>query len=145
MAFPQLSGRMAGGAGGRSSTNGVVMSVLGLALLLALVAWRFLPEGAAVHQETSGAVQLAMPESRTIDTVVNRQLRLAHTEQQLVAAQEQLMMARRLLSTLSQELRRNYLQSEKRRADGAWTACDQAQRFIEQSLDDIKSIAVGKD
>ncbi|HLG56875.1 MAG TPA: hypothetical protein VI485_16170 [Vicinamibacterales bacterium] len=84
-----------------------------------------------------------MAESAALES---QHLHLAHAEQELVAAAEQLATARRLLAALSPALNRNYLQSERRQAERAWTVTDGAQRAIEQALEDIRfTLSQGKE
>ena len=147
MAYPQLTGRTAQPAT-HTTGRAVFMAVLALALILGGAAWRLIPHPAAAPQPPEVATQPVKPapEPPKPNLTEDQQLHLAHAEQQLVAAAEQLATARRLLAALSPALSRNYLQFEKRRADSAWTACDAAQRAIEQARDDIKLITTtGKD
>lgn len=142
MSFSQLTGRSAEPTA-RTSTRAVLVSILALAALLVLAAFRILPDSPS--REGPQPI-LPAAESPPPTPTDNGRLHLAHAEQQLVTAQEQLAAARRLLAALSPQLSRSYLQFEKRRADHAWTACDAAQRSIEQALDDIKLVtATGKE
>lgn len=143
MPFPQLIGQTTHGAA-RTSGRAVFTTVLVLAAILAVVAWRLLPrETTAAPQRAVVAAQPTQPrpEPPTPPPTEHQQLHLAHAEQELVAAAEQLNTARRLLAALSPELSRSYLQLEKRRADSAWTACDTAQRAIEHAREDIKAVS----
>jgi hypothetical protein len=147
MAYPQLTGRTAQAAE-HTTGRAVFMAILALALILGMSAWRLIPHPAAAPQPSEVTVQPVQPAPETLkpSPTEDQQLHMAHAEQQLVAAAEQLATARRLLAVLSPALSRNYLQFEKRRAESAWTACDSAQRAIEQARDDIKLITTtGKD
>ena len=149
MAFPQLTGQTTHTAPSGSGPA-VFVTVLALAGVLAVAAWRFVPHTTSVIQSPPVATVVppspAAPSSPNVTQTVDEQLHLAHAEQELVAAAEQLNTARRLLAALSPDLNRSYLQFEKRRTDNAWTACDNAQRAIEQAREHIKVIAsTGKD
>jgi hypothetical protein len=65
----------------------------------------------------------AVPALRAANETQDRQLHLAHAEQELIRAAEQLAQARRILAALSPALSRNYLAAEKRRLD--------AEQFLE--------------
>ena len=147
MAYPQLTGRTAQPAE-HTTGRAVFIAVLALAAILAAVGWRLIPHPAAAPQPSEAVAQPVKlaPEPPKPSLTEDQQLHLAHAEQELVTAAEQLATARRLLAALSPALSRSYLQFEKRRAESAWTACDAAQRAIEQARDDIKLITTtGKD
>jgi hypothetical protein len=142
----QLTGRTAL-TSERSTGRAVLFSVLGLSAALGIFAWRQLPHPAtpppAIAPQPEAPTPLAKPAPESVDLAPteDQRLHLAHAEQALVDAAEQLTTARRLLAALSPDLGRSYLQYEKRRADSAWTACDAATRAIEQARDDIKVVA----
>lgn len=149
MAHPLLTGRTAQPSES-TAARAVFVAVLLLALVLGVSAWQLLPHPATAPQSPETVAQPLKPAAaeppKTNPASEDHQLHLAHAEQQLVAAAEQLTTARRLLASLSPALSRSYLQFEKRRADSAWTACNAAQRAIEEALDDIKLISIkGKD
>src|SRR5258708_2728518 len=152
MAYPQLTGRRAPAAD-QSTGRAVLLSVLALAAIIGIVAWRFIPRAAPPAPAATPLVVAVTPppvkpapEPPNPAPTEDQQLHLEHAEQALVAAAEQLTAARRLLAALSPDLSRSYLQYEKRRADRAWTSCDAAARAIEQARDDIKLItSKGKD
>jgi len=141
MPIPQLIGHTASNPS-QSSTRAVLVAVLTLAGILAVIAWRALSHDTpAIPSQPPVVATVATPAPKFIAPEDMQTLRLAHAEQSLVAAAEQLNAARRLLANLSPELSRSYLQFEKRRADSAWTACEAAQRAIEQARDDIKTVS----
>jgi hypothetical protein len=146
MAFPQLTGQTIHTAPSNAGPA-VFVSVLALAAVMGLVAWRFIPHTTVASR--APAVTAAVPSVRQFPNVMDtmdQQLHLTHAEQELVTAAEQLNTARRLLAGLSPDLNRSYLQYEKRQADRAWTACDHAQRAIEEAREHIKVItSTGKD
>jgi hypothetical protein len=137
MAFPQLTGRSSPVLSA-SSGRPVIVAIALLAVVIAAATWRSMSKAGSGSpgEPTAFSGRAANPAA----VVVDRALVAEHAEQQLVNAQEQLTQARRLLSALSPQLTRTYLQFEKRRADAAWSACDAAQRAIEQAIGDIRSL-----
>jgi hypothetical protein len=150
MRYPLLPGRT-GSTSTRRVGPMVAAGVLLLALLMAGTTWSLVssrePAILTTTMTTTPAtapVQLQATAQRTpADDAIR--LRLAHAEQRLITAAEQLHSARRLLATLSPQLARVYLQGEKRRADAAWSACDAAVRALEQALDDVRLASATKE
>ena len=114
--------------------------------LVAGAAWFLLRQPELTNRNVTTPVQTTLhaAESPVRSNDADR-IQLAHAEQRLVAAAEHLNKARRLLSALSPQLTRVYLQNEKRSADAAWTACDTAQRALEEALDDVRLTANRKE
>jgi hypothetical protein len=149
MAFRQLTGQTAHTAPSNTGPA-VLVAVLALAAVLAVAAWRLVPHNtSAIDSPPAAPVTPHAPSaalSANAAKTSDLRLYLTHAEQELVAAAEQLNTARRLLAALSPDLSRSYLQFEKRRADNAWRACDNAQRAVEQAREHIKVIvSTGKD
>ena len=158
MPYPQLSGST-GLTSEPSTGRAVLFSVLALAAIMGVAAWRFLPHPAPPVPTPAPAQMVAPPLEATPPPAKpapepppnpgpteDQRLHLDHAEQALVAAAEQLIAARQVLAALSPNLSRSYLKYERRQADSAWTSCDAAARAIEQALDDIKVItSKGKD
>jgi hypothetical protein len=144
VAFPQLTGHTPHTSAPNSGSV-VGLSVLALAAVFAVGAWRFVPLQSSAAPSPPAVVATAGPTTPPpgprLGPSDDQQLHLAHAEQELVAAAEQLHTARRLLAALSLDLNRSYLQYEKRRTDTAWTACDGAQRAIEAAREHLKVIA----
>ena len=135
----------------RGTGPAIVGAIVGLALVLAVGAWRFRPQprpdpvtppapAAQVVVNPPAPAASPAPEPNTRDATADLWLHVGHAQQQLIAAAEQLAAARRVLAALSPELNRNYLQFQKRRADSAGTACDAAQRAVEHALDELHVI-----
>ena len=141
MQYPQLTG----GASAPSTSNDgrlILGLIVALATIIGGLAWGYSAESAspnspAVTPSPSTEPPAAVPATRVANEAQDRQLHLAHAEQELIRAAEQLAQARRTLAALSPALSRNYLATEKRRLDSAWAACDLAQRSIEQARGDI--------
>ena len=146
MNYPQLTG---GASAPRTTNDGrlIIGVIVALATIIGGLAWGYSAEPAATA--TPPAVTeptAAVPVVRVAEDAQDRQLHLAHAEQELVRAAEQLAQARRLLAALSPALNRNYLATEKRRLDTAWSACDLAQKSVEQARGDIAMFtAIGKE
>ena len=134
--------QLTGGAAAPPTTNDgriVFWAIVVLAVIIGGLAWGYsaTPSAPAAPLPTP-AVATAGQATRIADEgTQDRHLHLAHAEQELVRAAEQLAQARRLLAALSPALSRNYLDTEKRRLDSAWSACDLAHRSVEQARGDI--------
>ena len=142
MKYPQLTG----GAPAPSTSNDgrlILGIVVALATIIGGLAWAYSTDStgpgtpAAAPLESPLPPPTAAPALRVANEAQDRQLHLAHAEQELIRAAEQLAQARRILAALSPALSRNYLAAEKRRLDSAWAACDLAQRSVEQARGDI--------
>ena len=142
MQYPQLTG----GAPAPSTSNDgrlVLGVIVALATIIGGLAWGYSAEPAnpsspaVTPSASTEPPAAAVPATRVANEAQDRQLHLAHAEQELIRAAEQLAQARRTLAALSPALSRNYLATEKRRLDSAWAACDLAQRSIEQARGDI--------
>jgi len=131
--------QLTGGAVPPSTTSDgrfIIGAIVVLATIIGSLAWGYSAEPSQAAKPPV-APAAAVPAVRVADDTQDRQLHLAHAEQELVRAAEQLAQARRLLAALSPALNRNYLGAEKRRLDNAWAACDIAQRSVEQARGDI--------
>lgn len=139
MPMPLLTGRTQPSSPFRVGPPLMVAVVL-IALLVAGLAWSAISTTGHVNAPATAAVETTPRASDPVAGVQSdaRTLQLAHAEQRLVTAAEQVTLSRKLLASLSPQLTRSYLQNEKRRADAAWTACEAAQRAIEEALDDIR-------
>jgi len=142
MAYPQLTGGI-GRALAPSTGRSVLIAIGGLASVLAVSVWRFLPaappaDGVALVAPAAAASP-PLPSAGPSDRTDDRQLHLERAEESLLAAGEQLSVARRTLTTLISDLNRNYLQSERRESVNAWTSCEAATRALERARDDIKA------
>lgn len=147
MNYPQLTG---GASAPPTTKDGrlIIGVIVALATIIGGLAWGYSVEPAATARTAAATAELAtvVPAVRVVGDAQDRQLHLAHAEQELVRAAEQLAQARRLLAALSPALNRNYLAAEKRRLDTAWSACDLAQRSVEQARSDIAMFtAIGKE
>lgn len=148
MPYPQLTGRI-GQSTAQAGGRAVFLAVVALAAILGLIAWRLAPR--PVSTQPLPAVVVAepvkpAPDPTKSDLSDDQQLHLAHAEQQLVTAAEQLVAARRLLASLSPALSRNYLAIERRRAANVDAACDAAQRAIEEARNNLNAVSSsGKD
>ena len=144
MTYPQLTG---GSPSPSTSNDGrlIVGVIVALATIIGGLAWAYSAEPVAPAQSAQ-PTPLPVAALRVANEAQDRQLHLAHAEQELIRAAEQLAQARRTLAALSPSLNRNYLANEKRRLDSAWSACDLAQRSVEQARGDIAMFnAAGKE
>ena len=142
MPSPLLTGQV---SQNRGTGSEIVWAIVGLALVLAVGAWRLWPQPPAPPPPSTPAVTLTAaptpaPQAPTRDASEDLRLLMGHAQQQLIVAAEQLDAARRVLAALSPELNRNYLQSQKRRAETAGLACEAAQQAVERALDEIRVI-----
>ena len=138
MKYPQLTGAI--GAPPTSNDGRLILGVIvALATIIGGLAWAYSaePPGPVAPAQSDQPTPQPVPALRVSNEAQDRQLHLAHAEQELIRAAEQLAQARRTLAALSPSLNRNYLANEKRRLDSAWSACDLAQRSIEQARGDI--------
>jgi hypothetical protein len=136
--------QLMGGAGTPPTSNDgrIVLSILvALATIIGGLAWAYSADSTTPSARPVAPAQPQQlppaPALRVTNDAEDGQLHLAHAEQELIRAAEQLAQARRTLAALSPALSRNYLANEKRRLDGAWSACDLAQRSVEQARSDI--------
>ena|ERR1700683_4574345 len=146
--YPQLSGRSSSPSSERSLFGPIAVCVVVLAAALAYLTWTFMPRATPVAVVSpSVPVPLKAPaEPVIVGPTEDQQLRLAHADEELVRAAEQVTAARRLLAALGPDLSRSYLTFERRRSDAAWSACDVAAQALEQARDDLKVVAsTGKD
>jgi hypothetical protein len=140
--YPQLTG---GAPTPPTSHDGrlIIGIVVALATIIGGLAWANSTESedpgtpAVAPSPSPQQPPTAVPAVRPAHDAQERQLHLAHAEQELIRAAEQLAQARRTLAALSPALSRNYLTTEKRRLDSAWSACDWALRSVEQARGDI--------
>ncbi len=145
MSYSQLGG----GIGGPEGTTGrtITFALAGLVMVLGFLAWNVAPRSAvapAIQPVVPPTIPSTEPVTGRTDTKDragqlsnDQRLHLAHADQQLVTAAEQLNGARLVLASLTQVLNRNYLQHEKRRAESAWAACDAAQRALEDAREHL--------
>ena len=144
MKYPQLTG---GAPTTPPSNDGrlIIGIIVALATIIGGLAWAYSVEPTGPPAPVQSAPP-PVPALRVASEAQDRQLHLAHAEQELIRAAEQLAQARRTLAALSPSLNRNYLANEKRRLDSAWSACDLAQRSVEQARGDIAMFnAAGKE
>jgi hypothetical protein len=145
MSYPQLAGR-GGASTAPTGTSTVWLAVIVLAIIVGTLAWRFMPHSVPVTSPTEpAAAAIKQAPAPKLDLSEDQQLHLAHAEQQLITAATQLTTARRLLASLGPALTRNYLVLEQRQADAAWTACDTAQRAIEDARTHVTFVTARKD
>ena len=149
MSYPLLSGRSNPASSGPLRIGpGALVAILVLVLSLGALAWILRSSSAQPLASVAPLPATLRAEAPVLqqrpDDDSNR-LRLAHAEQKLVRAAEELTTARRLLAALSPQLTRAYLQNEKRRADSAWTACENAQRALEEAVDDLRLVATTRE
>jgi hypothetical protein len=150
MKYPQLTG---GAPAPPTSNDGrlILGVVVALATIIGGLVWGYSAESASPGTPAVARTQspppppTAAPAVQVANEAQDRQLHLAHAEQELIRAAEQLALARRTLAALSPALSRNYLANEKRRLDSAWGACDLAQRSVEQARGDIAMFNAGKE
>lgn len=142
MKYPQLTG---GAPASPTSKDGrlILGVIVALATIIGSLAWGYSAESASPR--TPAVAPTPSPQApptvaqavQVANQVQDQQLHLAHAEQELIRAAEQLAQARRTLAALSPALSRNYLTTEKRSLDSAWSACDWALRSVEQARGDI--------
>lgn len=147
MAYPRLLGRFQQSTI-TASGRWVLVGSLSLTIVVVILLMRLTPAATSISEQVTPIVTqpVAVVSTTSGDLSPDQQLHLDRAERQLIAAAEQLVAARRLLSSIAPVLARNYLDLERRRTDSVALACDDVLRTIEDARSNINAISIpGRD
>jgi len=139
MPYPQLSGHVASASATRLGLPIATAMVVLAALVVAFVAVNRAPEPTAAATITASDPPAPVTETSSAhSTSPDTAFHLASVKEQLVSASEQIKRAQQLTARMVPELTRLELWQERRRAEGAVAASENARQAVDRALAELE-------